>query len=345
MLTPLLLALYVLPADAADVLQWERDDFGFPSFMDGSDGWTAGFSFDPWGTDGDIMGPLTDLNLGDYPPPAGTSFGNDLPVDNWLIRGPAPFVDGAIESVVYQGDNDTVGLVLSNDGDDSFYLALCTSDSSPPPLGFVGQPKAAILEINQGTSTLVAEVNTNTSLGEATFWRFERKGRLLTLFIDGQMIVSGMTTTPLGPGRAGAYAYDNEQAGFDDLAVYLLDTDDDGIVNDDDNCPFEANKGQDDDDGDGLGNDCDPDYQPPADTDEPRDTAGPDDTDPPTDTDAPPTTDDTLEPGIDVPGEPSPLVEALRLSCGHLPPGGSGWIALPLLGIFGQRRRSTGERA
>jgi MYXO-CTERM domain-containing protein len=137
---------------------------------------------------------------------------------------------------------------------------------------------------------------------------------------------------PLGPGKAGLYAYNNGADGgysssycwASNIRVAYVDEDNDGVPDDTDNCEEVHNPGQADWNDNGVGDACgDP---PPSDTGEP-------------DTGGPGTGDDT-----GLPGGIKGNIELENLGCGCTTSGGStrGLLAMPLLCLgllFGRRRR------
>lgn len=342
----LLLALVAAPslAQAGTVPLWSAATWPSPpegedvSPVAGTNGWVGGYEEDPWsGTrSGQFLVPVTDDNNG-FPTQGG--FGDGGPTDNWLIRGEA-FRDGGIRSDLGNYDDDALGLVLSNDGEGSFYLLFHTSDASPPPIDGPARGNSLVLvRIQDGDVTVLQRDNqvTDVSAEDAVEMRFNRDGDRLTGFFGGKLVLNVIDPEPLAPGRAGVWAYDcGIEAGttcwFDTLNVYRLDADDDTIADDDDNCETVANEDQRDADDDGTGDACDAD---PGDTDAPVDTDTVVDTDP-GDTDA------NTETGGPRPPEPGENVdEDLIASCNCATGGASAgaWIALAGLALARRRRR------
>ncbi|MCB9666462.1 MAG: hypothetical protein H6732_20295 [Alphaproteobacteria bacterium] len=350
MVTSALLLLGVATAHAGFLPLWEVDTFPDGDPVDGTNDWVAGYDADPWRGSrttstpgGDFLIPSTD----DTANPNAT-YGTGGPADNWLIRG-APFENGSITAMLGNRDDDSMGVVLSHNGGGTFYLAVHTGGSQqspgsrPPPLDDTPRPRVAVLRVQQGKATMMGQADApalttrNSPLNALTL---VRAGKRLLLMLDDTTLVDVTDDKPLPEGRAGVYAYDNgddpqNRIGYIDLVTaLLLDTDDDGVADDVDNCPINPNPQQVDNDGDGTGDPCDP---TPGTPDDPTD-SGTTDSGTISDTDT----------GIDIPGPVEPgeftdeeLFATACEGCRTGAPASAGW-ALVLMGLLGLRRRRPG---
>lgn len=357
------LGLWVPQAHAVSIVEvWGQDRWRRGVAVEGTDGWVGGYASDRWqGTvSGDELMPSTDDNNGDS---QGNGYGSGWAADNWLIRGQI-LDEGVIVGNVGNTDNDAVGVVLNHNGSDTFYLAFHTSDRTPPPYqnSSVSDSTLGLVRVENGNATIMA-TTTVSALDDSTIpMRLDRSGNRVRVLLDGTAIISEVDNNPLPPGQAGVWAYDCgadwNTCFFASVRAFGWDHDDDGIINDEDNCRDDANPDQADSDGDGVGDACEP--PPPVDTDIPEDTGAdsdPPDTDVPVDTDGPPldtdgpadTTDspddtlDTEEPPGDTLDTTDPLDPSdieLRLGCSGCQSGGapSPWLLL-LGGLLVRRRR------
>lgn len=345
MVTSVLALLCLSQAHAGFLPLWEVDTWPEDADVAGKNDWVGGYEADPWrGSTGDapreFLIPTTDDTEA-----AGKGFGDGGPSDNWLIHG-APFESGRVVAVVGNRDDDTMGLVLSHNGDATYYLALHSGGSNgspgsrPPPLSGSRRPTVALVRIEKGKATVLAEANA-ASLGATpdtlSDLEFVRTGGRLLLSLDGEALLDEVDPKPLPEGRAGVYAYDNgdDQQNrvvfFDLVTAELFDGDDDGVADDIDNCPVNPNPLQVDNDDDGIGDPCDPTPGEPPVVD-----SGTDDT--AVDTDGGSDTD------LDIPGPPDldptaaeELVAACD-GCASTGPGGAAWSLL-LVGAAALRRR------
>lgn len=276
--------LIATPAVAGEVLVWSQGNWPASAEVAGTGGWRGGYDGDPWfgSQQGGFLLPGTDDNGGDW--------GEGSPHDNWLIRGP-DLGDVIVEAVFGNEDNDAVGVVLSHDGDATGYVVYQTEDSGPRPRGAEGGPALVLLRVEDGDATALAAVQATRIGGNAPYHRLRvtREGGRLRATLDGTPRIDVVDPRPLGRGAVGVWSFDSGAAAdgtafFDAISVLAFDADDDGLADDDDNCPTDANADQDDADDDGLGDACDPTPDAPSepgdpgpldDTDEPGSDAGP----------------------------------------------------------------------
>ena len=158
--------------------------------------------------------------------------------------------DGRPDLAVANGGDDTVRVRLGN-GDGTFRAAMSFATGSRPTsvaFGDVNRDGRPDLAVANALSDTVSVLLGN---GNGTF-------RAAVSFATG----SSPTSVALGDvNRDGRPDLAVANGGGGDVSVLLNrgDGDDDGVVDDTDNCPLHTNPDQTDTDGDGLGNACDPD--------------------------------------------------------------------------------------
>lgn len=251
--------ILIAAAFAGTQTAWEVKDFGANGELAGRDGWESGWSLDPWGVYEARAWPESDDDVDEHG--GHTFYGLDGPEDNWIVNG-EEHRDMVVNVKFENLDDDAFGAVSNlSDGGATMYLAVHTSDSAPPP----EEPQVAatlmLYRVSDGTGILVSDTAVDAVEGENILEIRVNDDRVNVRF-NGENLLSYVDDVPLGPGRGGMYAYDNGLAGGSGagvrvVSVALIDEDDDGVVDDLDNCETTPNADQADSDSDGIGDACD----------------------------------------------------------------------------------------
>lgn len=281
--------LLLLPlAHAVDIVAFSED---FDSYTTGSfsgtAGWMTGYSADDWSTKygGGVYAATDDYD--------GT-WGANSAVDNHLVYVSDSWADFTYAVTMHAEGSDTSGIVFRYQDQYNFYLFFLTTDKMPDT-GTGGQATgsgAYLYVVEDGVATELAadsgvvwggadqRVEVNVEGDSIGVWVDED----YDLAIEGGEQVFAVTDSALASGNIGVYCYNNGgyylTCAFDDVEVSVSDRDNDTVPDSKDNCPDDANLGQADADGDGLGDVCDDDadgdgYTVSVDCDDTRDDVNP----------------------------------------------------------------------
>lgn len=246
-------------ATAAPIEVWSVSDFEpeDETFADNNDDWDNGYDQDPWYVfDGNLYS-VTDDSVNDDPDAA----------DNWVISG-ADIQNVVVDATIFNEDDDAMGIVSNHDGKDSYYLLFHSSNDLPPPGEGTRDGTLFLWRVDGSDVTELGSEEVDFPGGEVSIKLSVNGGNLRASF-DGDVLITASDDEPLDGGQAGFYAYNcgaeggggATYAGGIDIEVSAHDDDDDGVIDDLDNCHDIENPDQEDEDGDGLGNVCDDDYE------------------------------------------------------------------------------------
>ncbi len=269
-----LLVSLCAPAEAGFVEVWTYDRFEVDADLAGADGWEGGYDGDPWSGARD-GGDSWAYSTADHAPTG--DFGAGGPHDNWLVHEAADVQQGAYTVTAYPTDNDAFGVVFGHNRNDYYMLLVCgeegndTSIQSCPISGlavhvtalvYVSGSQVEVLDsADRGASTYEeAEVDIVMDNGQLT----ATIGRVsLSSEVDEDFVLNGVGFYAFNEGvydEAGES--DGDTVFFRNPVLAALDEDDDGVVDDEDNCEADSNPDQEDADGDGLGTACDEEEAP-----------------------------------------------------------------------------------
>lgn len=271
--------LGLAPSAQAQELEetWAYDDFQSEELYYDYDGWFGGYDEEYWygyeGSTGTYVFSTTDDNGGDW--------GDGGPRDNWLVHEDISVEDGILTAFIYTEDDDTLGVVFNFQDAENYFIFTITGESSGGGGGGVSSPFS---DVGEATGVIAVVENGRAEVLSTDRMSYRRGSvqKIGISFNDG--VVSGgfwedsdgRPSDPddwveadyegFGPGSGGVYAYDAggvgggaDVAALGNIVVYQWDDDEDGVVDDEDNCEFVENPDQEDADGDGVGSACDDD--------------------------------------------------------------------------------------
>ncbi len=256
-------------AAAADItaLDDNFDAYSTSSFS-GTTAWVSGYSSDAWSaaTYGGVYAKTDD---------SGGTWGSGGAADNHLVYTADSWEDYTFWSTLYQGDDDTIGLVFRYTDASNFYAVLFPGGDACPGTGTgaraTGCTGTYLYKVVAGSASLVSSSTTGLKSGRIVDVKVVVSGTDIDVYLDNDQNGTfsssehpiDTTDATFSDGMVGLYCYDDGSgyAGcyFDDVLVYLPDADSDGVADYEDNCPTTSNAKQADSDGDGTGDDCDSD--------------------------------------------------------------------------------------
>jgi len=272
------LLLAAVPAQAQSLVEvWTYNDFETNESYAGYDGWDNGYSDDIWfGYEGNTANYVfSSTDDGDD----GDEFGTGGPADNWLVHEDIAVEDGMITAYMWTEDDDTMGIIFGFQDKNNWLGFALTGEGgggggTSSPFG-ADSAEGVLVKVQDGevevleTARMAYEDNTVQRIGISF-----NDGEVVGLFwedytdeLDQPFDTIEASTDGFGSGSGGVYAYnaggsddgDRSWAGFGNIQVYQWDDDEDGVVDDEDNCEFVENPDQEDADGDGIGTACDDD--------------------------------------------------------------------------------------
>ncbi|MBR58792.1 MAG: hypothetical protein CMH54_12325 [Myxococcales bacterium] len=224
--------------------------------------------------------------------------GSSDPLDNHITIGSKEWDNYRYQVRFRNSDNDTMGVVFRYQNTGNFLMFIMSNDRAPVPLDTCaedveGSWLVRVAQTNPeepGISEIIAGTNSSYDEDEVHLLTVEVEYAQIRVWLDGDLptgsepenlifdVEDDDLPENLFRGQIGLFAFDNgtsqgpcgaeNACWFDDIRVTTLggstgpvdiDTDEDGILDNDDNCPDTPNPLQRDLDEDGKGDACDDD--------------------------------------------------------------------------------------
>lgn len=253
--------LFLMALAAAGEVEVWQGTFPNDESVDGVDGWASGYSDDAW------YSYISQNDGNTYVLPATDDY-EEAGCDRWtgacanyLVNDAEDVTDGRFSTSIYSEDDDTLGVAFGHQNDSDYLLfVLCGEGDTSCPLADLGG-QAALLHIDGNSATVLDSARASYELyTELILSVTSNDGQLSATF--GDVTLSGEMPGGRQLNGVGLYSYnagygDNSNVYFWIPTLYALDTDDDGVIDDEDNCDDDSNADQADADDDGIGTACD----------------------------------------------------------------------------------------
>lgn len=256
-------------AAAATVEAWAYSDFPTNGGVAGEDGWVNGYDEDEWAAF-ESRGVTWAYSTTDHTD--GGRFGEGGALDNWLVNPAVEVLQGEYTVTSYVTDNDAFGIVMGVQEGEYLLLLVCGEEDNESsmqtcPVPGLSTQATALVRIRGRNAEVLDSVEVGCTGGREVEMSVSiDDGLLVARYGDAEVSAEVDVRQPLT--GVGFYAYnegtideegqdDGNTVYFRDVVVSWMDEDDDGVVDDEDNCEEEANPGQEDLDHDGIGSACD----------------------------------------------------------------------------------------
>ncbi|MCB9742800.1 MAG: MYXO-CTERM sorting domain-containing protein [Alphaproteobacteria bacterium] len=246
---------------------WDDEGFGDEGPLVGQGGWENGYDEDPWFVSNGAIYSDTDDSTSDT---GFNGYGDGGAADNWVVQGDGPDIQqGYVFADWSSEDDDAVGLVSNlSDRGETLYLLFISANSAPPPFDDVSGGTIALLRIEGGEATVLAEENADSPEESDFELGLSVDDGVVTGWYNGEPVIEATDSDPLPAGLAGVFAYNAGHEGgrgstdvwVSSLEAGWVDQDGDGEPDDSDNCEAVENADQSDVDADGIGDACDEDF-------------------------------------------------------------------------------------
>lgn len=334
-----MISMLFAAAHASQVEVWTAEDFPRNADVVGEDGWEGGWNQDPWmGYQGSNNWAVANQDEG-----YGNAIGSTGAASDYIVNHSAEVGQGTVTVQVYPDGNDSWGVVFGHVDADEWYVYLFCGDDGdgtkmcPVLEQEVEAPYIALVHVQDGSGEIL-------DIDEAAFSQAVTAD-IEVSYNDGEIRASNQrwgqelsaAVELRGLGGIGFYCFEQGYAEggesygptyFAPPTVSAYDDDDDGVIDDLDNCEKVPNEDQADRDDDGLGTACDEDEG--EDTGDSGDTGDTDDSGKP----------DSADTATDTGGH-SPKGADIELpgGCGCASTPSLGWAAAGLALLAARRRR------